>query len=460
MDLSIIQPLLDWVQRNPHVSGVIIFAVASCESLALIGIIVPGVVFMLGIGALVGLNAISLPHALVWAALGAISGDWISYWLGRHFDQQLRHVWPLSRYPQLIPKGERFFRRHGGMSVLFGRFVGPLRPIVPAIAGIMHMPQIKFYVINVVSAVLWAPVVILPGVAFGESIQLANHVFGKIILLIVILVVALVLFAYIFKKLFSYALMVSIDTLSDYFGMQQAKENLVSLSLMAMLISSMVLFIYQYDIRNQPLANNQQAVDFRWWENHWPDFARSHIRNRAPHPITLQWWGEKNDILQILHNGGWRFVPSLNLKSSMNFFLPDPDVVKLPIPSEKLFNAKQAFMMVASDPHKNHYWLVRLWAANPAIVDTLPQLWLGTIYDLEIFSPFNLIYLPVPQYHYSSAISHFAGRMKRVSSNLVVKKQFYPEIGTTDDWQGDVLLLYFAGASSSEPTNSRTYSKH
>jgi len=442
MDLSIIQPLLEWVQHNPQVSGIIIFAVACCESLALVGIIVPGVVFMLGIGALVGLNAISLQHALIWAALGAISGDWLSYWLGRHFDQQLRHVWPLSRYPQLIPKGEQFFRRHGGMSVLFGRFVGPLRPIVPAVAGIMHMSQGKFYVINIVSAILWAPVVILPGVAFGESIQLANHVFGKIILLIVILVAALVLFAYIFKKLFSYALMVSIDTLSEYFGMQKAKENLVSLSLMAVLISSIFLFIYQYDIRNLPLANKQQAVDYVWWRSHWQIFSLLHIRSRAPHPITLQWWGTKYEIQHILAKGNWKIAANLKLKNSLNYFLPDPNVVNLPFPNEKLFNTKQAFMMVIADTENNHNWLVRIWAANPAIVDSQPQLWLGTMYELAIISPFNLIHVPVPQYHYSKAITQLYRSISRVSYDLVVEKKFYPQIGKTDRWQGDVLLLY------------------
>ena len=113
---------------NPELSGLIVFLVAAGESLALVGIVVPGVVFMLGIGALVGLNAINLWQALFWAMAGAIVGDWLSYWLGRHFDQQLRHIWPLSRYPKLIPRGEAFFNKHGGASVFFGRFVGPLRP--------------------------------------------------------------------------------------------------------------------------------------------------------------------------------------------------------------------------------------------------------------------------------------------------------------------------------------------
>ena len=72
MDLSTIQPVLDWMARHPELAGLIVFLVAAGESLALVGIVVPGVVFMLGIGALVGLDAINLWQALFWAAVGAI----------------------------------------------------------------------------------------------------------------------------------------------------------------------------------------------------------------------------------------------------------------------------------------------------------------------------------------------------------------------------------------------------
>ena len=75
MDLTAIQPVLDWIAQNPNLAGLVVFLVAAGESLALVGIVVPGVVFMLGIGALVGLDAIDFWHAIIFAALGAIAGD-------------------------------------------------------------------------------------------------------------------------------------------------------------------------------------------------------------------------------------------------------------------------------------------------------------------------------------------------------------------------------------------------
>ena len=64
------QPLLDWVGHNPHLSGAVVFAIAAAESLVVVGILVPGVAIMLGIGTLVGLDVLPLWPTLFWAAAG------------------------------------------------------------------------------------------------------------------------------------------------------------------------------------------------------------------------------------------------------------------------------------------------------------------------------------------------------------------------------------------------------
>ena len=103
-----------------------VFLVAFSESLALVGLIVPGTMIMFGIGAIISAGGLELVHVLVLAAAGAIAGDGISYWLGRHCRDGLKQVWPFSRYSDLFARGEVFFRRHGGKSILTGRFFGPV----------------------------------------------------------------------------------------------------------------------------------------------------------------------------------------------------------------------------------------------------------------------------------------------------------------------------------------------
>jgi undecaprenyl-diphosphatase len=69
----------------------------------------------------------------------------------------------------LLASGETFFQSHGAKSVFIGRFVPTVRAIIPMVAGIVGMPPIRFYIANVLSALLWGPAHILPGAAIGLS---------------------------------------------------------------------------------------------------------------------------------------------------------------------------------------------------------------------------------------------------------------------------------------------------
>jgi membrane protein DedA with SNARE-associated domain/membrane-associated phospholipid phosphatase len=183
--------LFEWVQQNPNWAYLFVFLIAAGESLAIVGLFVPGAVLMFGFGALVAVDALQLGPTLFWAAAGAVLGDGISFWIGRHFHQRLRVIWPFTRYPALVNRGVDFFHRHGGKSVLLARFLGPVRPILPAVAGMLDMPPRRFFTANVASALLWAPAYILPGVVFGAALALAAEVAGRLAVLLVVLVIVL-----------------------------------------------------------------------------------------------------------------------------------------------------------------------------------------------------------------------------------------------------------------------------
>ena len=174
METASLTALFDWLQQNPLISLLFVFLVACGESLAVVGLIVPGALLMVGFGALIALDYLAFGPTVIAAILGAITGDGISYWLGIKYNRNLVTLWPFSRYPDLLNRGETFFQRHGGKSVLLGRFVGPLRPIIPAIAGMLKMPVRQFFLINILSAVFWAPLYLLPGIIFGTSLELAS----------------------------------------------------------------------------------------------------------------------------------------------------------------------------------------------------------------------------------------------------------------------------------------------
>jgi len=194
--------LLDWVALHPYWSWALIFLVSLSESLAIVGLIVPGVVIMFGIGALIAAGSIAFWPAMGWAVAGAVAGDGLSFWLGHHYRERLTAIWPFTRYPESLTRGILFFDKYGGKSVAFGRFFGPVRAVIPLVAGMMGMAPWRFLVANLLSALAWAPAYLLPGMVFGASIELASEVAFRLVLLILLLAALLWLTVWLVHHIF------------------------------------------------------------------------------------------------------------------------------------------------------------------------------------------------------------------------------------------------------------------
>ena len=190
-----LQPITTWVYQNPHWALLLTFIVSFSESLAFVGTLIPGTVTMTAVGILAGSGMMRIDLTLLAAILGAIAGDSASYSIGRIFSDRLTSMWPFKRYPHWLNYAKDYFERHGGKSVLIGRFTGPLRSIIPIIAGMMGMNRWYFFVANVASAVGWACLYVLPGVLIGTasselSPQIASKLFMVILVLLAIIWIA------------------------------------------------------------------------------------------------------------------------------------------------------------------------------------------------------------------------------------------------------------------------------
>ena len=191
---DIVGPLLEYINAHPDLAGMITFTLSATESVAIVGTIVPGSITMTAIGALAGAGIIPLWETLSWAILGAIVGDGISYWIGYHFKDRLRSLWPFRKYPNLLKTGETFFHRHGSMSVFVGRFVGPVRALVPLVAGMLGMKPLNFFIANIVSAIGWAPTYMLPGILLGGvALELPPDIALHVILALILVTLAILL---------------------------------------------------------------------------------------------------------------------------------------------------------------------------------------------------------------------------------------------------------------------------
>ncbi|SAL68550.1 bifunctional DedA family/phosphatase PAP2 family protein [Caballeronia humi] len=180
--------LLDLLAGHPAWTLLVVFLAAFLEAIAVIGTFVPGSTAMFLAGALVGTGSLNLGWVFAWAIVGAIVGDGISYWLRSRYKKKIVTVWPFRRHPRTLDAGRSFFEKHGAKSVVLARFIGPLRAIVPVVAGMLGMTPMRFYVMNILSALLWAPAHILPGVIFGASVQVAGVVSFRLVVIIALLV--------------------------------------------------------------------------------------------------------------------------------------------------------------------------------------------------------------------------------------------------------------------------------
>jgi membrane protein DedA with SNARE-associated domain len=169
---SSVKLLVDFVATHEVWAAPIIALLAFGESLAFISLLAPALTAIVAIGALIGPSGINFWPIWIAASVGAAIGDWLSYWIGLKIGPSVAHVWPLSRHPDLIPRGERFMKNWGIASIFIGRFFGPLRASVPLVAGILEMSYWQFQIANIVSAFIWSAVLLTVGDSLSRLVRL------------------------------------------------------------------------------------------------------------------------------------------------------------------------------------------------------------------------------------------------------------------------------------------------
>ncbi|MEA2902527.1 MAG: hypothetical protein QOH36_2414 [Actinomycetota bacterium] len=177
---------------------VVVAMLAALEASAFVGLVIPGELALVTGGYLAYQGRASLAVMMVVAAVGAVVGDSVGYEIGRHFGERLRR----SRLGQKVGterwrKAESYLADHGGRAVFLGRFIGILRALVPALAGVSRMRYRTFLAWNALGGVLWAPGFVLLGFVAGSSYRRVERYAGRagLLLLVAAVLVAAIVFA-------------------------------------------------------------------------------------------------------------------------------------------------------------------------------------------------------------------------------------------------------------------------
>lgn len=160
---GLIEQAGEFVLIHRQWAGPIVGVLCLGESLAIVGLFVPATAAMLVIGGLIGAEALDVLPIVVWAVVGSIAGDWLSYGMGNKIGPKIYRCWPLNRHRTAVARTRLFFRKYGFAAIFMGRFLGPIRATIPLVAGVLSMPRKPFQLGNIASALLWVPLMFAPG---------------------------------------------------------------------------------------------------------------------------------------------------------------------------------------------------------------------------------------------------------------------------------------------------------
>jgi membrane protein DedA with SNARE-associated domain len=180
------------ITAHPEWAALVIGLVAFGESFVFLSLLFPGTAILIASGALIEAGILDPFSPVVAGIVGAVLGDAISFWLGQKFGPWLSDIWLFRRHPEHLESGINFFKRYGTSSVFIGRFFGPLRAVIPLAAGMLRMPPQRFYIANVLSAIVWAPALVFSGDLLAHSLGPENLATKILYVTIVAAVLALI----------------------------------------------------------------------------------------------------------------------------------------------------------------------------------------------------------------------------------------------------------------------------
>jgi membrane protein DedA with SNARE-associated domain len=154
--------VVTFVSDNKAWAAPIVFALAFGESLAFLSLFIPATTILVALSAVLGAGGVEFVPLWIAATVGSFLGYWISYWVGAYYKNDIRKLWPFRNNPAMLARGEALFAKYGTYGVFVGHFFGPVRAVIPVVAGMLLMKQVPFQIANILASALWSAGVLAP----------------------------------------------------------------------------------------------------------------------------------------------------------------------------------------------------------------------------------------------------------------------------------------------------------
>ena len=189
--------ITDWLgSLSGPVVYAVVFALVFCEDALFVGFVLPGETAVVLAGVLASQGKVSVWWLAAVVVLAAIAGDSVGYEVGHRFGPRILTTRPLRGHRERIAKAQDLIRRRGPEAVFLGRFIAFFRAMMPALAGISHMPYRRFLLFNALGGLAWGVGYTLLGYFAGNAYSRIEAQVGHYVAIAVAAVVVIALVAW------------------------------------------------------------------------------------------------------------------------------------------------------------------------------------------------------------------------------------------------------------------------
>lgn len=156
-------------------TGLVVFPFLPGDSLLFVG------------GALCGVGALELYILLPLLIFAAFAGDNSNYWTGRLVGKRLVKLGD-SRFlkHEHLDKTHAFYKKHGGKTIVFARFLPIVRTFAPFVAGVGRMHYRQFLMFSAGGSIAWIAFFVIGGYFLGNIPFIKNNLTSMILAIVFI----------------------------------------------------------------------------------------------------------------------------------------------------------------------------------------------------------------------------------------------------------------------------------
>ena len=160
-----------YLNANAEYAWVVILFFAFLESFILSGVIISSAILFSICIFIYNTELLPLFYIVPVAVLGAHLGDMTGFLFGKTIGPQLLSTKVMVKREKLITRAQKFLEKTGPYTVILGRFIPAVRPIVPFLLGVSDLKLVRFYIADLIACIFW-------GIALGFLVTGVGSLFG------------------------------------------------------------------------------------------------------------------------------------------------------------------------------------------------------------------------------------------------------------------------------------------